>query len=282
MMHVSTGGFSTLTGYEAALLLLDNGINFVELSGGKCDEQQLKKLLKLKSDAVFQIHNYFPPPKDPFVLNLASLDHRVGEMSINHIKRAVRFAAEMESEYYSFHAGFLLDPNVKELGGPIFRKKLFERRHALETFIDRVNLLDKYSKSLGVKLLIENNVLSDRNYTKFGDDPFLMTTSAECCYVMKCTSSNVNLLIDVGHLKVSSESLKFNPVNFLIDCDKWIGGYHLSDNNGKHDANDVIDEKAWFWPHLRKDMDYYTVEVYDVDIGILSNQLKLAKDMIGY
>ena len=63
---------------------------------------------------------------------------------------------------------------------------------------------------------------------------------------MENTNENVNLLIDVAHLKVSSNSLKFNQTMFEI-CDPWIKAYHLSDNNGLSDTNEPFSEDAWFW-----------------------------------
>ena len=30
-------------------------------------------------------------------------------------------------------------------------------------------------------------------------------------------------------------------------CNKYIGGYHLSDNNGKSDSNSMIKYNSWFW-----------------------------------
>ena len=53
----------------------------------------------------------------------------------------------------------------------------------------------------GIQILIENNVIS-KIILRFKDNPFLMADADECMK-MENTSSNVNLLIDVGHLKVS-------------------------------------------------------------------------------
>ena len=72
MIFVSTGGFPDLPGWKSAAQLVDNGIKNVELSGGKFSAKNLHELKQIKrcSNVEFQVHNYFPPPPIPFVLNL--------------------------------------------------------------------------------------------------------------------------------------------------------------------------------------------------------------------
>ena len=36
----------------------------------------------------------------------------------------------------------------------------------------------------------------------------------------------------------------------------------------------------WFWPYLRKDLSYYSLEVYTHDIEVLKNQIKFAHNML--
>ena len=73
-IFISTGGFKTKTALESVELLSKNNISDIELSGGKYSENYLKDILKFKENCKFQVHNYFPPPKEPFVINLASLN----------------------------------------------------------------------------------------------------------------------------------------------------------------------------------------------------------------
>ena len=111
-------------------------------------------------------------------------------------------------------------------------------------------------------------------------NPLLMTDSKEALLIMKNTPSNVNLLIDVAHLKVSSKTLKFNPIKFLKDCDPWIKGYHLSDNDGKNDTNEKIKKNSWFWPYLKKSLEYYVLEINCADAASLVQQAQLTKKIL--
>jgi len=278
---ISTGGHYNQPAWKTSEKFYKFGLQGVELSGGAHDQDQLYKLKELSKKITFQIHNYFPPPETPFVFNLASLDQDVGLKSQRHVITAIQWAFELGRPVYSFHAGFLLDPRVSELGKKIESRYLFDHRNSMQVFLERVNYLAEYALELGVDLLIENNVLSNNNFMEFNQLPFLMLTADECVYVMQNTPSNVNLLVDVAHLKVTANSLKFSPVEFLVQCNKWIQAYHLSDNDGKSDSNEIMTERSWFWPYLKSDLDYYSLEIYNVSPSILSQQDNLLVQMLG-
>ena len=108
----------------------------------------------------------------------------------------------------------------------------------MSRFIENVNELALFAEELGATLLIENNVLSYSNYHYFNENPFLMVNAEECIKVMNETPDNVLLLVDVAHLKVSSNSLGFNKIQFLELVNSFIGAYHLSDNDGLSDSNE--------------------------------------------
>ena len=122
--------------------------------------------------------------------------------------------------------------------------------------------------------------ISNNNIIEFDDNPLLMTSPLECKYVMENTDENVNLLIDVAHLKVSSNSLKFNPQTMFEICDPWIKAYHLSDNNGLSDTNEPFSEDAWFWDFLKKDINYYSIEVYNKNIEDLVRLRNMTKKIL--
>ena len=280
MIYLSTGGFNKQTAIQSVKNLIKFGIYNIELSGGLYDSHLLNDLKGLNSDINFQVHNYFPPPLNPFVFNLASLKSNLVETSFNHAKNAINFAARLGCKYYSFHAGFLLDIEVDELGKKIVKRKINPRDKALNIFINNVNKLSKIAENLNITLLIENNVLSKENFDEFKVNLLLMTDPNECHEIMRIMPENVKLLIDVAHLKVSANSLNFDPVDLLNVCNPWISAYHLSDNDGTIDSNNTFNEKSWFWPHIKKNLDYYSVEVYEKDINLLKKQVDLVRKII--
>ncbi len=280
MIYISTGGFKKLNAIQAIKLLAKNKINSIELSGGAYTHNLETQLNKLSGQFELIIHNYFPVPKKPFVLNLASLDENIFQESLNHIKKSIKLASYIKSPYYSFHAGFLIDPNVKELGYNISTRKLYDRSESLERFIFSLKYLSKYAAKQKVKLLVENNVLTKSNLTRFESNPLLMTDIEGTKEIVEKFDDNLFFLVDVAHLKVSAKTLDFDASRYLEIFKDQIGGYHLSDNDGLSDSNQAVTKNSWFWPYLRKDLSYYTLEIYDQNPKVLYSQLKLTENMI--
>lgn len=280
MIYISTGGFREKTADKVSAELQSVGLKNVELSGGAYSATLLSDLKALTPDVNFQIHNYFPPPEDPFVLNLGSLDREVGARSVAHVEQALQWCVELAADRYSFHAGFLLDPKVDELGKRIPSRSLFDRDECIEVFVSRVSRLAEIAEKAGVALMIENNVLSAKNAHEFSANPLLMCDSQECQKILGLLPSSVGLLIDVAHLKVSANSLNFDAATMFDVCDERIAAYHLSDNNGLEDSNKQFDDNAWFWPHLKSDVGYYSVEVYGCTPDQLLQQANLVQSKL--
>lgn len=280
MIYVSTGGFKDQPAWVTSKLFKKNNILNIELSGGVFYENQLSELKKIKNDLNFQIHNYFPPPKDPFILNLASTNDHIVKRSFELIESSLVYCEELNCSKYSFHAGFLLDPKLSDLGNDIKSRSILPKEKALDLFLERVNMISKKAREHGVDLMIENNVLTKSNLNHFNQNPFLMVDTEDCIYVMKNTPDNVNLLIDLGHLNVSSKSLKFDSINFLKNCSNWVKGYHFSDNDGVKDQNYPINFDSWFWNYIDKNIEYNSLEIYNTTLSTLIDQINITKKIL--
>jgi len=280
VIYVSTGGFRDVTADIVSAELGAAGVTAIELSGGSYSASLLDDLKVLAPAIRFQIHNYFPPPADPFVLNLGSLNPEVGARSVAHVEQSLQWCVALGADRYSFHAGFLLDPRVDELGQRIPSRSLFDRDESIDVFVSRVTRLATIAEDAGISLMIENNVLSAKNALEFSVNPLLMCDPNECQNIMKMMPDSVAQLIDVAHLRVSANSLGFDATRMFELCDKRITAYHLSDNNGLEDSNEPFDEDAWFWPHLKTDADYYSVEVYGQSPDQLTQQVKLVRSKL--
>lgn len=280
MIFISTGGRRDKSAFNTAMDFYRHGICHVELSGGLHSDEFRADLESTPDDLILQIHNYFPPPAAPFVFNLASDTLDISELSINLARSAIQIASRLDRPIYSFHAGFRINPTANELGRKLVARELMSRTLALEIFIERVLMLAKEAESLGVRLMIENNVITRFNFSNFGEDPLLLTFPEEIITVMKEMPKNVGLLLDVAHLKVSSNTLDFDLIDGHERLKPWIQGYHLSDNNGQADSNDPVTSASWFWRHLVRNLDYYTLEVYGVSTQELCDQQLFTKEML--
>ena len=185
------------------------------------------------------MHNYFPPPKEDFVINIASLNTEIYEKSISHCLNSIRLSKKLGADRYSIHAGFLIDPGVKEIGvGKNLKKKqLYDINLATKKMLYSIKLFNKEAGN-DLKIYIENNVISKKNYEKYQNNPFLLTTRND--YENLSKSINFNLLLDVAHLKVSSNTLGRNfkeDLDFLFDKTDYL---HLSSNDSLEDTNNNI------------------------------------------
>ena len=106
-----------------------------------------------------------------------------------------------------------------------------------------------------------------------------MTSVNDICEIMNNTPDNVNFLLDVGHLKVSSNVLGFQKLEVFDKCKKWIKALHISENDGIEDTNEKITLDAWFNGHLPK-ADFYTLEVYSKDLKLIKEQISLLNKII--
>lgn len=282
MILVSTGTKPKQSAYQTVLEYKAAGIEAMELSGGLYVADDLQHLLEQRKQVNLFVHNYFPPADPPFVFNLASLDKDVAEESIAHAKKSIVLSTELGNPIYSFHAGYLINPKSDELGSLIKKRELFDRTESRECFIERICELSQFAEQQGVQLLIENNVISRDNFKHFGCDPLLMTTPSEAREIMTKTPQNVNLLIDVAHLKVSAKTLDYNPEEMFSACNNWIRAYHLSDNDGTADTNDAIDENAWFWPYIVPKAMFYSLEIKALSPKELKEQVCLVENMLVY
>ena len=97
----------------------------------------------------------------------------------------------------------------------------------LKNFFKR--LFGEAIKKEGVQILVENNVINKQNFDTFNGNPLMMTSIKQTERLVKGFSKDVNILIDLAHLKVSSRTLNFSPSEYLVKFDEN-KAYHLSDN----------------------------------------------------
>ncbi|GAB1536512.1 hypothetical protein ADMFC3_21430 [Geovibrio sp. ADMFC3] len=262
--------------------LASKGFRNIELSGGTeyydGFEQDLLEL-KDKYNLNYLCHNYFPPPKEHFVLNLASLDDGIFNKSIEHLKKAVSLSAILGASKFGFHAGFFIDINTAEIGRKISRKAINNAEKALHRFIEGYNEILNYSK--GVKLYLENNVFSGANYATYEGENIFMLCCSEAYHELSKKIS-FNLLLDVAHLKVSSQTLglDFNEeLNNMLTLSDYV---HVSSNDGVSDLNLSLVKDPVLIDMLKKhgiggkDV---TLEIYE-DIGSLKDSYDVLKELV--
>ena len=280
-IYISTGGYKNKSADETVELLVKNNLKEIELSGGLYNPNLVDNLRKYLDYGVkFQVHNYFPPPEKPFIINLASNDERIKKLSLDHIFKAIKLCEKLNAKFYSFHAGFLCDFKISEIGKKIKKRILNDREKSINIFIENLNKISNFALNHGINIMVENNVISKKNLLEFEKNPFLMCDPEESLIIIKNSPKNIKLLVDVAHLKVSSNSLGFNAKEFFLKCNNYISGYHFSDNNGLADTNKTINKSSWFWNYLNKNLEYYSLEIYNESIEKLKKAKSICKQKL--
>ncbi len=196
----------------------------------------------------FLIHNYFPPPMESFVLNLASNNPQVQAQSMDLAREAISLCHKLEGKFYSVHAGFCFHAVPSQLGKELTGLERFSIQEAEDIFVENIRLLADYALKYSVGILVENNVLTSWN-TVNGENKLLLGVDAkDMIRLMKrINHPNVNILIDLGHLKVSSVTLGFSKEDYIHQLAGWIKAFHVHDNDGLNDTHSPISRDSWFW-----------------------------------
>jgi hypothetical protein len=137
----------------------DAGIGNIELGASVFVEPGDMEQVQ-KSDGTFLIHNYFPPPDEPFVVNLASADDAIRTRSIDLAKNALALSASLGARLYSVHAGFVTDPTGFDTTSFMFPDPTSpdDKALAFARFVLSLEEILPAAEEAGVHLLIENNV----------------------------------------------------------------------------------------------------------------------------
>jgi sugar phosphate isomerase/epimerase len=282
MIYISSSCVKNNTIKESAQELVENGFTNIELSGGtqyydgfEDDLLELKEQYNLN----YMCHNYFPPPTEHFVLNLASLNDEIYEKTFTHLVKAIELSKKLGAKRFGFHAGFFIDIKVSEIGKKLSKDSLFDKQKAMQRFCDGFKELQALAGD--VKLYVENNVFSSTNHKTYnGNNIFMLTSSKE--YDELKNKIDFNLLLDVAHLKVSSKTLGLDfeeELSYMISQSDYI---HISDNDALHDLNHKLQEDSNLVQLLKKQVlknKDFTLEIYD-DMDAIKETYTILQEVI--
>jgi len=281
MIYISLAYLGSSNLKESIRILYENGFKNIELSGNFDYYEGLESdLLDLqtKHNLRYICHNHFPPPQKPFVLNLASLNDVIYKDTLAHLKKVIKFSRKLNAQAVGFHAGFFVDIANEEIGNDLDGRALFDREKSIKRFCQGFNELKNIAGSL--ELYIENNIISHANLKAFdNENPLMLTSYNEFIELKKMV--NFNLLLDIGHLKVSATSL---GLDFEDELDKMISvsSYlHCSDNDGLSDQNKPLSANSVICQQLKNRLLDDKIITLEVEGGIkyIKNSYKLLMGM---
>ena len=101
-------------------------------------------------------HNYFPPPIEDFVLNIAASDKHDYQLANELVNNAIELSEAAGSNIYGLHAGYLYPSACEKNGEFKFSGKKMCYDEALNNACKFVNEVFEKFSTKKIRLLIEN------------------------------------------------------------------------------------------------------------------------------
>lgn len=228
----------------------ENNINNIELSGVHPYEKInniIKIINKYKKKLNLIFHNYFPAPKKAIAMNFISKKKNINFNSEKIIKNSILIASKCDVKIYGFHPGYVRDATIKKNGFFNFTGKSFSINEGQKKFITKFKYFYEKNIYKNKKILIGLENLFPQNN---GDRNSIMCTFEEVNEIFSNIKyKNVFLLLDLGHLGISSNILNFDRFKFLENIAKKFADrlmeVHLSENDDHNDTHDRIKKNSW-------------------------------------
>ena len=246
---------------DVLLICKKSNIFNVELGSNHIYESNFKKIIK-QYNFRFIVHNYFPVPKKDFIVNIASPNKKIRDLSLKHIKRSISFCKEAGSKLYTFHPGFVVDPfaisNSKKNYDFIWMRKKINKNYKL-AFGQMLSSLKKiviFARKKNVKIAIETEG-SFKNFSFL-----LMQRPEEFKKLFRYfTPKDLTINLNVGHLNLASKAFNFSKSKFVEMLKPYISAIELSHNNGIEDQHLPIKKNGWYWKIIK---DPYLTKAYKI------------------
>lgn len=233
-----------------------HGIGNVELGSGLEYVEGVEAVLQKYSEMNFIVHNYFPPAKEPFVMNLAAQDDGIRGRSVEVCKGALDLCGKLGYPLYTFHPGFRVNGTL-DIGFELSDQALFPYEAAFNKFCDSIGEVYAHARCLGIRIALEN--LEHKN------DAYMMTAPWEFDRFLDLFPS-VGVLLDLGHLKIAAKRRGFEEKEFLKCVRDAVVEIHIHDNDGVRDMHRALSDNRRL--ELLRDLGYSIVSLEYRDLTI--------------
>ncbi len=237
---------------EIVDVMLNYGLAKIELGSIHCYESEVTSKL-LAEPAQYLVHNYFPAPKKPFVVNIASLNDGIRQMSVEHILNSITFCKQIGASLYTFHPGFLSDPEGTTTYETNFDFRFRSEKPrsgayelAFQRFIDAVGTITSHARSAGVQVAVESEgSVSKKDYL------LLQRPEEFDRFFAAVPDPIVGINLNLGHLHLAANAFGFAHFELIDQIAYRIVAIEVSHNEGMEDEHRPLVEKAWYWAVVR-------------------------------
>jgi sugar phosphate isomerase/epimerase len=207
--------------------MVDEGVKHIEISSLHPFEDHIEdKLVAVAKEYNAQIllHNFAPPAKEGFLLNLCDHEPIFRKRAREFIKERIVLTKKLGMDYYSFHAGFRV--NYKQ--GIHEYDARMSSKEAMDIFISELRELMRFAEEQKVHIGIENHVTISENIHNL----ILYEKKDFHRLFDEIPSKFLHLHLDLGHLKISAAENNFDRNEFLRLFGDKVMGMHVHDNTG--------------------------------------------------
>tara|TARA_Y100000816_G_C26089022_1_gene575165 strand:- start:30 stop:920 length:891 start_codon:yes stop_codon:yes gene_type:complete len=280
MLFISSTFFKDKTSFrEASKICESNGIFNIEIGSNHSYEDDYTYIKKLKKFN-FIVHNYFPIPRENFVVNIASLDDNIREKSLLHIQNSINFCHEVGAQLYTFHPGFITDPNGESLSKKNYdfnwtQSELSNSNYSLsfDNMKQSMEQIIKYAEKENIKIAFETEGSFNQK------DHLLMQRPEEYENILDHFSVNeIGVSLNIGHLILASNAFGFEIDKFVNLISSHIVAMELSHNNGIEDEHLPLVSSGWYWNLIfdkRFNNIYKVLEFRNTNITTVLNTINL-------
>lgn len=226
------------------------GIKNIEL-GSRVISENTKPAEVTQFGLNLAAHNYFIKPDKPIILNLSSPNKEILNRSQEYMVKGIDFCHDAGIKLFTIHAGFRSDPDLNLNFNR--EAKVMPYKQSFDIFIDSVKAINDYAAGKNIRIGVENNVLSETNLIN-GKNKLLLLCEAEEFDELwqRIPSNNLGMLLDLGHLKVTARSLKFDRYKFIERVKNKVFALHVHDNNEHADDHKPLDRESWCLDILKR------------------------------
>jgi len=286
MIYASTTFFDDNTPISKALKKCEEySIKNLELGSNHAYENNYIKAIEGYSFN-FIVHNYFLRSKKDIIVNIASQNNDLLELSLKHIFKSIDFCKKINSNLFTFHPGFLTDPFAENQKNKNYDfqwndkgLKSVNYKKSFETMINSIEKIIHYSSEKKVKISIE----TEGSY--FKKDHLLLQCPEEFESFIKYFNYNdIKFNVNIGHLNLAAKAHKFNYMSLVNIIEKYINAFELSHNDGLEDQHLPLNREGWYWDIIldKRFLDCYKIlECRNTEIEVIKENINLIKEKLG-
>ena len=237
--------------WEAVGKLRDRRLSNIELGSNHCWERLNAEDFR-KLDGRWLVHNYFPVPERSIILNPASSDSNIRAQTISQIRRSLQFTRDIGAELYTFHPGFIDDPQASS-----FRSEnydfLFHGRSrrtyedAFDAMLNSLGQIGAIAHELGVAIAIETE-------GSMGKSQYLLMQRPEEFQRLfaHLGDDQLRVNLNLAHGRLAAQAFGFDFEELLNSVANRVVAVEVSHNDGTEDEHRPLMSGGWYFQWLKR------------------------------